>query len=50
MADLWVVLTTIAFFAVCLAFVRACDRIIGPDDAEDHAGSEREPDAAETAA
>ena len=34
-ADLWVVLTVLAFFAVCVAFVRGCDRIIGPDDAED---------------
>jgi hypothetical protein len=34
-ADLWVVLTVLAFFGVCVAFVRGCDRIIGPDDAED---------------
>jgi hypothetical protein len=34
-ADLWVVLTVLGFFAVCVAFVRGCDRIIGPDDAED---------------
>jgi hypothetical protein len=34
MADLWVVLAVIGFFAVCVAFVWGCDRIIGPDDAE----------------
>lgn len=26
---------TIAFFAVAAAFVKVCDRIIGPDDAAD---------------
>jgi hypothetical protein len=34
MADLWVVVATAAFFAVCVAFVWGCDRIIGPDEAE----------------
>ena len=34
-ADLWVVLTVLGFFALCVWFVRGCDRIIGPDDAED---------------
>lgn len=34
MADLWVVVAVVAFFAVCVAFVRGCDRIIGPDEAE----------------
>ena len=33
MADLWVVLTVVGFFALCVGFVRGCDRIIGPDDA-----------------
>ena len=32
MADLFVVLTVLAFFALCVAFVYGCDRIIGPDD------------------
>jgi hypothetical protein len=32
MADLLVVVTLIAFFGLCVALVRACDRIIGPDD------------------
>ena len=35
MADLWVVLTVLGFFALCVALVIGCDRIIGPDDASD---------------
>ena len=35
MADLWVVLTVLAFFGLCVAFVYGCDRIIGPDEAHD---------------
>jgi hypothetical protein len=35
MADIWVVLTVVGFFAVCVALVWGCDRIIGPDDASD---------------
>jgi hypothetical protein len=35
MADIWVVLTAIGFFALCVALVWGCDRIIGPDTAED---------------
>jgi hypothetical protein len=31
MADLWVVLTVVAFFAICVAFVAGCDRLIGSD-------------------
>ena len=31
MADLVVVVGVIAFFAICVGFVWACDRIIGPD-------------------
>jgi hypothetical protein len=34
MADLWVVVATVAFFSVCVAFVWGCDRIIGPDEDE----------------
>jgi hypothetical protein len=34
MADVWVVLLIVAFFALCVGLVRGCDRIIGPDDAE----------------
>ena len=32
MADFFVVLTVLAFFGLCVAFVYGCDRIIGPDD------------------
>jgi hypothetical protein len=35
MADLFVVVTVLAFFALCVAFVYGCDRIIGPDEAFD---------------
>jgi hypothetical protein len=35
MADLFVVLTVLAFFGLCVAFVWGCDRIIGPDDESD---------------
>jgi hypothetical protein len=31
MPDLVVVAGVIAFFAICIGFVWACDRIIGPD-------------------
>jgi hypothetical protein len=33
-ADLLFMVITIAFFAVCVAYVRLCDRIIGPDPAQ----------------
>lgn len=32
MADVIFLLITVAFFALCVGFVRVCDRIIGPDD------------------
>ncbi len=35
MADIWVVLTVLGFFGLCVAFVYGCDRIIGPDEAYD---------------
>lgn len=35
MADLWVVLTVLAFFAVCVLLIRGCDRIIGSDEHSD---------------
>jgi hypothetical protein len=31
MADLLVTVSLLAFFALCVALVRGCDRIIGPD-------------------
>ena len=41
MADLWVVLTLLGFFALCVGLVRGCDLIIGPDDASELAGRAR---------
>ena len=35
MKDLLVIAMTLAFFLLTLAFIRLCDRIIGPDDASD---------------
>jgi hypothetical protein len=35
MADLWVLVTVIGFFALCVGFVWGCDRIIGPDEVEE---------------
>jgi hypothetical protein len=34
MADLLFVAVIIAFFAVCLLLVKACDRVIGPDEGQ----------------
>jgi hypothetical protein len=39
-ADLLFVVITIAFFVVCVAYVRLCDRIIGPDPVPE-SGAER---------
>lgn len=43
MADIWVVVTVIGFFALCVGLVRGCDRIIGPDDESDLAADAPEP-------
>ena len=46
MADFFVVLTVLAFFGLCVAFVYGCDRIIGPDhefDLDDTSESEGRP-------
>jgi hypothetical protein len=49
MADLWVVLTVLAFFAVCVLLIRGCDRIIGSDDQSDLAtATDPSPDPVET--
>jgi hypothetical protein len=32
-ADLIFLVITVAFFALCVGYVRLCDRIIGPDPA-----------------
>jgi hypothetical protein len=45
MADIWVVLTVVGFFAVCVGLVWGCDRIIGPDDLSDLAPDADTPDA-----
>ena len=34
MVDLLFIVVVIAFFIVCVAYVRLCDRIIGPDAPE----------------
>jgi hypothetical protein len=31
MADVFVTLFVVGFFGLCVAYVRACDRIVGPD-------------------
>ena len=33
MADVLFVVITIAFFVLCVGYVKVCDRIIGPDPA-----------------
>jgi hypothetical protein len=38
--DVLFVVITIAFFVVCIGYVKLCDRIIGPDPAPD-SGAER---------
>jgi len=47
MADLWVVLTVLAFFALCVLLIRGCDRIIG-SDASSELAVEPERDPLET--
>jgi hypothetical protein len=45
MADLWVVVTIVGFFALCVGFVWGCDRIIGPDSESDLATDAPESEA-----
>jgi hypothetical protein len=33
MADVLFIAILVAFFGVCVGFVRICDRVIGPDEA-----------------
>ena len=47
MADLLFVVITIAFFVLCVAYVRVCDRIIGPDPATPPAEPRQEADRQE---
>jgi hypothetical protein len=35
MADLWVVLTVLAFFGLCIGLIKGCDLIIGSDETEE---------------
>jgi hypothetical protein len=37
MTDVILVLALLAFFGVCVLYIRACERIMGPDDAVDAA-------------
>lgn len=46
MADVWVLLLIIGFFGLCVALVRGCDAVIGPDDSADIAPP-AEPEATE---
>jgi len=45
MADLLYVVVIIAFFALMVAFVRVCERIVGTDEA---VGTESDPDRSES--
>lgn len=45
MRDVVMLLTIVAFFALCLAYVSWCDRIIGPDDAQLAADRDESADA-----
>jgi hypothetical protein len=42
-ADLVFVIITIAFFVLCVGYVRVCDRIIGPDPAASSQAAPQEP-------
>ena len=43
MRDLLVLAVTFGFFALCVAYVAWCDRIIGPDPARGEDGPELQP-------
>ena len=36
MRDVIVLAVTVAFFALCVAYVRGCDRVVESTDAPDH--------------
>lgn len=46
MSDLLVVLMTVGFFAICIAYVALCDRIVGPDESDPDPDPEPESGAA----
>lgn len=39
MADIIFVLVALAFFGLCVAYLRACDRLVGGDDDATTAGT-----------
>ena len=43
MRDLLVLAVTFGFFALCVAYVALCDRIVGPDPARSADGPEQQP-------
>jgi hypothetical protein len=49
MADLFVTLFVVGFFALCFVYVRACDRIVGSDRDVLPAGEQDEPAGSEAA-
>ena len=49
MGDLIFVAVVVAFFAVTVAYVRGCERIVGRDEAAGTPGSDAEVDDAATA-
>ena len=49
MADLFVILFVIGFFALCVLYVRGCDRIVGSDRDALPAGEQDEPAGSEAA-
>lgn len=50
MEDLLFVLGLVAFFAVCLAYIRFCDSVIGPDASDAPSTPSVERDRVETVA
>ncbi len=42
MADTLMVVTMLAFIAVCIAYTKWCDRIIGPDEQQPASRAEHE--------
>ena len=48
MADVLFIVIVVAFFALCVGYVRVCDRIIGPD-APEVSTAEAAPEEAEVA-
>ena len=48
MADVFVVAALCAFFALAVVFVRACERIVGPDLEAESSGDTSVPEARDT--